>query len=61
QEIDIYEDPMGWVEKVDYRDTISSFLEILTNERERTKESANEGKSNAGADENGKTHRKVHN
>lgn len=58
--IDIYKTPMVYVEKSDYYEKISSFLEILQNERERTQKSANEGKSNAGADENAKTHREVH-
>lgn len=58
--INIYETPMVYVEKSDYYEKISSFLEILQNERERTKESADESKSNAGADENAKKDRKVH-
>lgn len=59
QEVEIYENPMLYVEKIDYYERIASFLDILTNERERTKEPANESKSNAGADENGEKNRQI--
>lgn len=60
QEVEVYENPMLYVEKIDYYEKIATFLDILTNERERIKESEKEGISITGADENGKKNRKVH-
>lgn len=60
QEVEVYENPMLYVEKIDYYEKIATFLDILTNERERIKESADESIGITGADENAKKNRKVH-
>jgi len=57
QEVEIYENPMLYVERIDYYEKIASFLQILTNERERNQKPANESDSVAGADENGEKNR----
>lgn len=59
KEVEVYENPMLYIEKIDYYEKIATFLDLLTNERERIKASANEGISITGADENGKKNRKV--
>lgn len=60
QQVEVYENPMLYVEKIDYYEKIATFLQILTNERERIKESAKKSISITGADENGTKIRKVH-
>lgn len=60
QQVEVYENPMLYVEKIDYYEKIATFLDILTNERERIKESKKKGISIIGADENGTKVRKVH-
>ncbi len=53
RQIEIYENPMLYVEKIDFYEHISTFLDLLQNERERIEKSEAEGKNIAGADENG--------
>jgi hypothetical protein len=60
QDIDVYETPMLYIEKSDYYEKISTFLEILQNDSKRATESANESKGDAGAHADGKENRKVH-
>lgn len=60
KEVEVYENPMLYVEKIDYYEKIATFLDLLTNERERIETSAIEGIGTIGADENGKKNRKAH-
>lgn len=51
--LEVYENPMLYVEKLDYYEKISTFLQLLDDEREGIENPKNESKDFAGADENG--------
>ena len=56
-QVEVYENPMEYVEMIDYQEKISNFLDILIDERDRTKKAKNQSSSNARANENGKKKR----
>lgn len=50
--LDPYEDPLLFIKEADYLEKISSFAEILIDERKRTKNTENESPGNSGPDAN---------